>query len=319
MGIAMIVPGVTWADKNLGSVTPSDTLPVQAIAVDGAAGVMNSAKYNAILFPVFTSQRSVVWSISSGSEYAAINQNGVVTAKVGAMASSVTIRATSADNPSVYGEKVISVTFTDLGDADWLQSDGACYLLVDGLSNFFGGRIIVRATLPTANGYAFGMAYGSSAQAVKVGLYRRSAGDVGIAFGTQNYIATGVNANTANRYRVEMDLSSALNVSDARARLYNDETDALLYTSGTAHCYVNTDFSLLCYGYCEGGVGTTFHPGEGTYSAGKFYGMKVYDSDSNLVRDIQPKTANGVAVALDNAQGKIYYNLGAGTLTAGND
>jgi uncharacterized protein YjdB len=51
--------------------------------------------------------QTVIWSIESGSEYASVNENGLVTAIDNG---TVTVRATSVENPTVYDEITITIT-----------------------------------------------------------------------------------------------------------------------------------------------------------------------------------------------------------------
>ncbi len=92
----------------------SQVIPVTAIAVSGAAAVntsANSARYTVSFTPSGTTQTGITWSIQSGSAYASIDAYGTLTVKSGASGASVTIRATSTENASVYGEKAITVTY----------------------------------------------------------------------------------------------------------------------------------------------------------------------------------------------------------------
>ena len=58
-------------------------------------------------------EEGVTWSITSGSEYASIDQEGKVTINESANNSVITVRATSIHNESMYGEKDITITYHD--------------------------------------------------------------------------------------------------------------------------------------------------------------------------------------------------------------
>ena len=73
--------------------------------------VSNSAQFQVTYSPSNTTQRSVTWSVVSGSDYASIDEKGLLTVKGGANGSTVKIRATSKDNSSVYAEKSVTVTY----------------------------------------------------------------------------------------------------------------------------------------------------------------------------------------------------------------
>ena len=93
---------------------PPQVIPLTAITLSGpgtVGGTSNTAQYSAILAPSDTTQRNVTWSIVAGDPYASIDQTGKLTVKSGASDSSVTVRATSADNPAVFGQKTVTVTY----------------------------------------------------------------------------------------------------------------------------------------------------------------------------------------------------------------
>ena len=83
------------------------------ISISGMQSISDTAQYTAVYSPsdVLSKYRGVTWSVVSGSAYATIDQNGVVTAKDGASSSVVAIRATSTYNTAIYAEKTISVTY----------------------------------------------------------------------------------------------------------------------------------------------------------------------------------------------------------------
>ena len=112
MGIAIIVPGVSYSDNNLGKVTISQKLPVTGISIVGNEVVRGeSYQYTISYSPSNTSQRGVVWSVEQGSEYATINQNGLLTILQGASSNDVTIKAVSTYNADVVATKVLQVTY----------------------------------------------------------------------------------------------------------------------------------------------------------------------------------------------------------------
>lgn len=318
MGIAVLVPGVNWAQKNVGIVTPSDSVAVQAIAIQGPNSFIDTGQYTAILFPTFTNERGVIWSITSGREYATIDSNGKVSAKAGALKNSVTIRAKSSARPSVFAEKTIVVSASDAPSYDYLQSDGNCRLLVDGLT-LYGGTLTVRGTLESSNGYLIGSLYSSKGVATIFGFYKSAAGNLKVGFGRLGYVDTGITPVAGKVYRLECQFSSSQNANDAQFKLYDDETDTLLYTSITGNCYINADISIFCYGYNESGVGTPFTPNDTTFNAGKIYVLVIKDSSGSILRNLHPVDMNGTPAFFDEAQGVAYYNLGSGTLTLGND
>lgn len=71
----------------------------------------NTAQFSVAYTPSNTTQRGILWSVVSGSDYASIDERGKLTVKGGANGSTVKIRATSKDNSSVYAEKSVTVTY----------------------------------------------------------------------------------------------------------------------------------------------------------------------------------------------------------------
>lgn len=73
--------------------------------------VSNTAQFQVTYSPSNTTQRSITWSVVSGSDYASIDGNGKLTVKSNAKGNVVKVRATSKDNSSVYAEKSVTVTY----------------------------------------------------------------------------------------------------------------------------------------------------------------------------------------------------------------
>lgn len=73
--------------------------------------VSNTAQFQVTYSPSNTTQRSITWSVVSGSDYASIDEKGLLTVKGGANGSTVKIRATSTDKPNIYAEKSVNVTY----------------------------------------------------------------------------------------------------------------------------------------------------------------------------------------------------------------
>lgn len=114
MGLALIVPNISFAGANYGKVTPAEDIPITGLSISGPSSVTggsDAVQYVAEYTPATTSQRAVSWSIVSGSAYATIDTSGVISILQGASSSAVTIRVTSAVNPSIFAEKTISVTY----------------------------------------------------------------------------------------------------------------------------------------------------------------------------------------------------------------
>lgn len=130
MGLAFIVNGANFASAGLGKVTQSGNVPVEGISITGqssVAGSADAATYIASFIPSNTTQRGVAWSIVSGNAAASINAStGVLSVLPGAALASVTIRATSTDNPSVTADKSIVVSYSGGGEFTPIEELTAC-------------------------------------------------------------------------------------------------------------------------------------------------------------------------------------------------
>lgn len=117
MGIAVVVPSISFASKNLGRVMATGGA-LESLAIGGPDYVndmTNKAKFYAYFTPYDTNERDVVWSIESGSSYASIDGNtGELSVLPGASFSPVTIKVTSVGDSSIYATKDITVNFSYL-------------------------------------------------------------------------------------------------------------------------------------------------------------------------------------------------------------
>lgn len=130
-----------------GTVTKTVTLeeaPLTGLSIVGLSQFSDSATFSVQYTPsdVLAKYQGVTWSVVSGSAYATIDQNGVVTAKDGAASSVVVIRATSTYSTAIYAEKTVAVTYSAGPDISF--------------SDDVGGVINVRASdTSSANRFQF--------------------------------------------------------------------------------------------------------------------------------------------------------------------
>lgn len=148
--------------------------------------VSNTAQFQVTYSPSNTTQRSITWSVVSGSDYASIDGNGMLTVKSNAKGSEVKIRATSTDKPNIYAEKSVNVTYFSAEVSISFQKDSIGVeakagtvtntFTTTGLTNLrvsaSGGMTIT--TGPSITGYLIGFAYaentGNSAKMATVTL-----------------------------------------------------------------------------------------------------------------------------------------------------
>ena len=148
--------------------------------------VSNTAQFQVTYSPSNTTQRSITWSVVSGSDYASIDGNGKLTVKSNAKGSEVKVRATSTDKPNIYAEKSVNVTYFSADVSISFQKDSieveakagtvTNTFTTTGLANLrvsaSGGMTIT--TGPSITGYLIGFAYaentGDSARKATVTL-----------------------------------------------------------------------------------------------------------------------------------------------------
>lgn len=148
--------------------------------------VSNTAQFQVTYSPSNTTQRSITWSVVSGSDYASIDGNGKLTVKSNAKGNEVKVRATSTDKPNIYAEKSVNVTYFSAEvsisfqkDSIWVEAKAGTVtntFTMTGLTNLrvsaSGGMTIT--TGPSITGYLIGFAYaentGNSAKMATVTL-----------------------------------------------------------------------------------------------------------------------------------------------------
>lgn len=120
MGIALFVPGVDFSDTNLGQVTLSGDTPIEGISINSPSSFTGEVLQLQIDYnPIFTTERDIVWSIESGSEYGYVDSNGKLYIATSASGSTVTVKATSVDDSSIFATKEIEVTYEDASGLVW--------------------------------------------------------------------------------------------------------------------------------------------------------------------------------------------------------
>ena len=316
MGISLIVPGVSFSGRNLGQVTPSAAIPVDAIAIKGPSIVLGQAQYKVIFYPTFTNQRGVSWSIVSGDAYATIDSSGVVRAKTGASADSVTIRCTSTSNPSVIAEKTISVTFGVIEYYDYLESNGDAYIVTTSPNIQWGTKITVRGTLGGNNGYLFGSKYASNSTQAYLASYTNTSGLGAAIIGTLSTSAITFAKAAGVRYRWEFICSTSSSTTNGSCTAYNDSTGQQLATRTGATMTCSGVFSIFTQGY--GPSSASFVDAAALHGACKFYGLTAEYGGETLI-DLRPCTIDGVPAIHNLISGAAYYNSAESGLTAGND
>lgn len=269
--------------------------------------------------PASTTQRGVSWSIISGSQYATINPiSGHLVATEDADESTVIVRATSTENPLIYGEATLLVSAAGrVTYFDWIKSDDHAYIVVPGFQQF-GGKITAEFTYgDIGNTYPWASLNSQTQDFQRLGAYRRGDGKAGILLGSQFLSLYGDNVVATDIYRMEYEPSASESVNCTSSIYIND---IFWKNKGEVKAWLNGDFIFLALGSNTAGPGTPI-TGINNYSNGKFRYFKVEDGDGNVLVELRPaKDPDGNPALYDKANGIYYYNSNSvGTLSVGND
>lgn len=317
MGIAFVVPGADYRERNLGTAHPSTALPIEGIAILGASYVAAVGRYTAAVYPIFTSQRNLLWSIVSGSEYASIDQNGVVTALPGASSSQVRIRCESVDNPNISSERTISVTAGVFEFFDWLQSDGTDYFLIKTILNLWKHTLTAIGTFPNSNGYLFGVRYASNSTHARAAAYRNSSNRLAVCLGKRGFTATTIVPSGV--YKIVLKCSTDASTTDASAKVFDSDGTELASFHGGLNDVMTFSGVLSVFALGSGNTIEEWVLASGTISTGKFYGLQLQDADGIIILDLKPITLDGTPALIDTISGIVYQSVVGGGITAGND
>lgn len=135
MGLAIIVPDVNFADANLGQVTLTDDVPIQAISINAPSTFVGIEIEPTIVYtPLNTTQRGVTWSIVNGSAYATIDSStGKITILSGTNNNNITVKAASTVDTDIEATKIINVTYASSGNSirQWILSNTETYYRIN--------------------------------------------------------------------------------------------------------------------------------------------------------------------------------------------
>lgn len=329
MGKAILVPGANFTGENLGSVTPLVGIPIHGLAINGPDTVLAvQALYKPVFYPAWTTQKSVVWSIVSGGEYASVSTSqsgeGVLTVDESASNAPVTIRCTSSSDNTIISEKTITVTYNtgEWVQYDWMQNSGNGYFVLNDFQELYGATIEVRGYITNTNAYImnhrsqYPPETGKHSQLARFAAYRQTAGKLGVLLGNADFVSTNVIPSGTTRYRWKFVMSTTNSSANASATLYNDETSAQLYTLTGKIAYVRGAIYLFASGICDyGGVPTI----GGLQAQGKFYGATITRNGETIANYV-PGTLGGVPAIKNTVTNEYFLNKSSdNSLTAGND
>ncbi|MDR2444704.1 MAG: Ig-like domain-containing protein, partial [Spirochaetaceae bacterium] len=96
-------------------VTVPEPAVVTMVTVTPAAAVVmpgNGKQFNATVWGTGSPAQTVSWTVSGGTDDTGINESGYLTVAIGETAASLTVKATSIENPNKYREAVVHTTST---------------------------------------------------------------------------------------------------------------------------------------------------------------------------------------------------------------
>ena len=304
MGIAIIIPDVSFSELNIGQVTPAGNIPLVSLSISGEDAVIgrdSAAHYIAEYTPAGTTQRGVAWSIVSGASYATIDEDGYLSVLSGANESSVTIRATSTKNSSIYADKTITVTYiTPIEDltARFHFTGNAYYITNIILAN--GDYIKAKFSHDKATGAA-GCIVGSrqlidsdnDTNLIEVGTYQVNYQAIKSRIGgVYHYSNSGAERNVPYTVTSKKD---SFEISPALGGV----------TEGAAYSYTNPyPLAVAAIYLADGSAIETFY--------GDIYGVEVYGSNGVLKHRLIPQSN---LLLLDTVTGSGYSKSGAGNVT----
>lgn len=327
MGIAIIVPNCDFSEANLGKVTLSG-IPVAEIIITGDSDVRGtSAQYSVDYIPTTTSERDVVWSIESGSEYASINSNtGSLTIKSGANNSQVTIKATSIANSDIYATKTITVTYDAslvIKEGMALVSDGTAYL--NAAQYFTGAKrwntIALRMEIVfkiyeagSSNLHIFGLSESHGSGASKKEAYLDAVylgGSSSLRFGGDGFV--NIYSDTSNVANSLYKYSCMMNGDYTSGNITIEKDGDGIFTEAIAGCTTMEQavFPLFARITNSGGGWTTY-PGAANVG---IYSFKLATQAGGNVCDLVPCTYNGVKSMYDKVSEQVLTAVDGGVFT----
>lgn len=322
MGIAIIVPDCDYSNANLGQVTLQGSVPLKSLGINGESSVTGtSSQYYVSYTPAITTDRSVKWSVVSGSTYAAINADtGNLLILPDADSSEVVIKVESLTDNSIYATKTVTVTYSNtdalvLREGMALVSDGTAYLnaaqYFDGTRRWNTGALNMEIVFKiyeagSENLHIFGISMSTSTtnkgylDAVYIGntpVLRFGGIKDGELYTDANNIA-----NSLYKY------SSYMN-----GNITVQKNGNIVFTQAVASCNtVQTDLFPLFARTSNGGSGFAVYSGAANVG---IYSFKLATEDDGNVCDLVPCTYNDVPAMYDKISNQVLTVVDGGSFT----
>ncbi len=293
MGLAIIVPNVSFADANLGKVTLSGNVPIKGIYInlrDSYIGTTVDLKCSYL--PANTTQRNVIWSIESGNEYASVS-GSVLTILDGANNNEVVVKCTNVSNPYISANKTIKVTY----------NQSVTGLPLSWIKTGYGNYVDTGIKLSTTQKYTVYWICDTAQTSMNIGVRDSDSTNDGLMVVTVNSelrvrlfspgqafanLLSGVNGKV---------LKTVIDNVDGKITTIDVDTDNVLQTTNlgkgnsTSNIYL---FSMNNHGTSETRV---------TNSIIKRF---IVEEDNNIVHDFKPKLVKNAPVFIDEISGTIF-------------
>ena len=300
---------------------PKRYVPLVGITIQVPSLIKGIGNATASFDPSDATDKEVIWSIESGSDYAKIDQNGEIRVNENVVSQPITIRATSSLHSSIYAEaNTIVESGSGIIEHDYIEcTTKGAWIAVDGFEQY-GGKVTLVCARPTNNNtYAFSALNSDTANNMRFACYLR-AGKYGYNFGGLGFGDMGSSWPASSKAKYVYELSPDAS-TDGTLSVFNGTNLDILVGTKTGKAWLNADLVFFVIGACVNGPGSGFvTPKNENFATCKIYSCKIEDADGAIVRDIvAAEDASGVPCLYDKVTKQFFYNRGSGALVVGDE
>lgn len=317
MGLAIIVPSISFEDANLGKVTISGNVPVRVLDINlRNSYVGTEVDLKCSYLPTNTIQRNVIWSIESGSEYASIS-GSILTINSSAINSPVTIKCTSAENSSISTIKTITLTYYNGEDVptiyDWLKTDAsmASYVNIGKLGRndklTIIGKTLGFPSKATGSSAIFGVANKNTKWIYCVFFsFRGDYSTFGVDLGVSSTAYNNTVSSNSQETSIIIDLATGtIQYGDITGNATVDED-----------IFVNGETNYDCFVFAANRAGEA-----ASFMRNDVYALKEFKIERNnqVIHDFKPASCEDGKGLYDTVTNQFKPNLGTGDFILEND
>lgn len=301
MGIALIIPDISFAESNIGRVIPVTPEPLESLEISGPDTISypnTTGQYIVTYTPPNTAERGVVWSIVTGDEIATIDNNGLLTISGGG---TIKIRATSQYNQSIYAEKTITAQ---------------AFIPIEDLTN--------RLNFPRDGGYIVTDIILDSGDYIKMKFERFSNIQLSFFVGSRQLSnadqdSTTIEVSTAGKLFVKLfgKKFEAANALTLQTRYVITAKESGISCVPSIGNFIETSYAYTRgYPLCIDGI-LYANNTVGYYGgSGDIFGIEIYGSNDQLKHRLIPQSD---LTFLDEITNVVYSKTGGGTINYGTD